>query len=178
MAIDMKTKIKSTLSMLILASLSANSFAAWNVNNPYDKSTMYGFGYQDLLSMCSSYESVGTTSVFNDMNEYTEYYPKMGQLLAEIEAMPGISSNSKSYASSQMSEAKDKKVLVFSSASGILFFKDRNSNSINQTEELYASIIATFDESMDQLQSESNYITSEVVQDVSNSLLNKNLSNK
>jgi len=162
----MKSNLLTAVSLISCISLSSNSMA----NNYIDEKDITQFGYYKLLDMCGTYERVGDTSVFESINEYEKYYPRIGQLLAEIESIPALSAVSKQYAISTSSEAKEKTNLVYSTSSDIKFFKNRNAKYINATPELYESSMTIYGDSIAELQGEFNYVSSKAVDNMTNQL--------
>ncbi|WP_137297586.1 hypothetical protein [Psychromonas sp. SP041] len=121
--------------------------------------------YSELLSKCGSSSDVGYSSVFGSSESYESNFPIMGQFHSEIETMPAISSSSSASAYTIFYEAEIAKNNLYGYSYDIAAMMNRNSDSISVTEEIYDSTMDTYQESADQIQSESDYVTDTAITD-------------
>lgn len=158
-----RLKIALIVSSLISGTVFADSDGERNYKKSY---SIKDFGYYELMDMCGSYDDVGFTSVFGYPEEYKTNYPKIGQLLAEIEAIPAISSENKNYARERIQDAKDKKDAVYKMSSDTRGSVDKNMGYIKSSKALLEDTLQKYGAQKDQLQKESNFVSNEAVKDV------------
>lgn len=153
----MKNKKIISLALLVFAG-SANAASFSYTPYSFDGETTYN----ELLATCGSSSNIGASSVFGASSSY----PIMSQIHSEIEAMPGITSSSLSYATTRFTTALNYKNNVFGYAYDISSMVSQNGAYISATDAIYESTMSKYQESVDQLQTESDSITEMAIDDV------------
>ncbi|MFS1428538.1 hypothetical protein LMH73_015655 [Vibrio splendidus] len=59
------------------------------------------------IQTCSSYKSVGTSSLFGKYEDYKKPYPELGRMHAELQKVNGLKSDNKQFIYSSMKEAHE-----------------------------------------------------------------------